>query len=166
MLEIQYPRGACVASAVSVTLDPMIAVEDTLSITMRAAAGALGLVIALVGCSSPDEAGSGCVDVSLACQPIVSPPTFDALYKNVFSPMCASAGCHGAGFSGGLDMRTVDSAFQGLSARSRPDAVGCSTLVRRVEASESTFRMPLGPTPLSEPQRCAIRQWIANGAKR
>jgi hypothetical protein len=116
-----------------------------------------------IGCGSSEDE---CVDARLDCKPIVSPPTFDSIYANVLSPSCVSPHCHGEGFAAGLDMRTVDQAFEGLSRRSRPDSVGCSVLVRRIESSDPEVRMPRGPTGLSEPQRCAIRQWIANGAHR
>jgi hypothetical protein len=130
----------------------------------------VGAVVLGAACSSSnnEDENAKCVVVSLDCQPIVSPPTFDALYKNIFQPSCASGSgaCHGDAVSAGLDMRTIESAFNGLSMRVKPDDVGCSTLEKRVESSSSTFRMPPGPTPLSDAQRCAIRQWIANGAAR
>jgi hypothetical protein len=125
------------------------------------------LVATVLACASAQD-GAACVDVKLDCMPIVSPPTFSAIYANIFSPSCAlgTGSCHGPAVSAGLDMRTEDSAYQGLSTRSRPDSVGCSLVLRRVESTDESFRMPPGPTPLSEPQRCAIRQWIANGAHR
>lgn len=127
------------------------------------------MLVVAAGCSSSDEDDTNkCVDVSLDCQPIVSPPTFDAIYANVFKPSCATGTgkCHGAAASKGLDMQTVDSAFDGISKRVSPDNVGCSLVLKRVESQNASFRMPPGNTPLSEPQRCAIRQWIANGAQR
>jgi hypothetical protein len=136
-------------------------------------AGASALVAAALlaqACGSTDDGGDApaCVEAPLDCQPIVSPPTFDAIYANVLQPSCASGTgtCHGGSAAGGLDMSNVEAAFAGVSRRSSPDSVGCSLVLRRLEATESSFRMPPGPTPLSEPQRCAIRQWIANGAKR
>jgi hypothetical protein len=129
--------------------------------------GSIALASACSSSNDEDE-NAKCVVVSLDCQPIVSPPTFAALYENIFQPSCASGSgaCHGDAVSAGLDMRTIDSAFTGLSMRVKPADVGCSTLEKRVESARSTFRMPPGPTPLSDAQRCAIRQWIANGAAR
>lgn len=129
------------------------------------------LVVALVltgGCSSTeDPAPLPCVEVTTQCMPIVSPPTFDALYTNIFSGGCATTGrCHGPAVAGGLDMRTADAAYAGLSKRVKPESLGCSLLVQRVESNDMNIRMPPGQMPLSEPQRCAIRQWIANGAQR
>jgi hypothetical protein len=138
---------------------------------VSALAGMVLVTLATEACGEADGSSASsraCVDVSLECQPIVSPPTFDAIYANVLQPSCASGTgtCHGGAAAGGLDMSNVESAFQGLSRRARADAVGCSLVVQRLEASESSFRMPPGPTPLSEPQRCAVRQWIASGASR
>jgi hypothetical protein len=136
----------------------------------------VSLVVALLvpvvfvapACGPGEDPNDKCVTVSLDCKPIVSPPTFDALYTNIFHPSCAlgTGSCHGDAVSAGLDMRTIDSAYAGLSKRVSPSSVGCSLLEKRVESSASDFRMPPGSTPLSEPQRCAIRQWIANGAAR
>lgn len=120
------------------------------------------------GTSGASGASGGCMDAPLDCKPIVAPPTFDAIYANVLAPSCASGAgqCHGSAASAGLDLRTADSAFEGLSRRVEPGSAGCSLLVRRVESPSSSFRMPPGPTPLGEAERCAIRQWIADGAKR
>jgi hypothetical protein len=63
-------------------------------------------------------------------------------------------------------METADVAFEGLSARVSPGDISCGALIQRLESSDPARRMPPGPTPLTEPQRCAIRQWIANGAER
>jgi hypothetical protein len=118
---------------------------------------------------SPDapSEGEACVEVSAECNPIVSPPTFDAIYSNILHGSCASGAgaCHGRG-AGGLSMDTADAAFEGLSARLTPGDISCSPLVQRIESTDPVRRMPPGPTPLTEPQRCAIRQWIANGAER
>lgn len=124
--------------------------------------------LVIMGCSSSEPAEAlPCVEVTTACQPIVNPPTFDALYSNVFSKSCAvTSGCHGPAFAGGLDMRTADAAHAGLSKRVKPESLGCSLLLQRVESSNENVRMPPGPNPLTEPQRCAIRQWVANGAQR
>lgn len=118
--------------------------------------------------SNDSDEEQPCVAARLDCQPIVSPPTFDALYTNIFKGSCATGtgSCHGSARAGGLDMQTADSAYAGLSARSQPTDVGCSLLLKRVESTKSSFRMPPGSASLSEPQLCAIRQWIANGAKR
>jgi hypothetical protein len=146
------------------------------SFVCRAATSALlvsGLAAAFLlvpSCAPSDDSNEGeaCVTARLDCQPIVSPPTFDALYANIFKTSCAAGtgSCHGSARAGGLDMETVDAAYAGLSARSQPSDVGCSLLLKRVESTKSSYRMPPGSAPLSEPQLCAIRQWIANGAKR
>ena len=130
---------------------------------LRACLG--GSLVAAVGglltssCASDDEAA--CSTETLDCAPIVSPPTFDAIYKNILAPSCASGNgvCHGnGGTAGRLDMNTVESAFQGLSSRVDPTNYACSTLIKRIDSPRASYRMPPGPTPLTAAQRCAIRQ--------
>ena len=127
----------------------------------------VGFVLFACGCSSENGATElPCVEAKLDCAPVVSPPTFDKLYANVFKPQCAAAGCHGAAVRGGLDMQTEDVAHRALAARAKAEPIGCSTLLKRIEAKDANLRMPPGSMPLSEPQLCAVRQWVANGAQR
>lgn len=134
---------------------------------MRPALPAL-LVIACAACSpsSSDAAPIACVTVNLDCRPLVSPPTFDAIYENILQPTCAGGGgpCHNSG-AGNLDMQSADVAYAALVTRVDPTDVGCSTLAKRLETTDDALRMPPG-TKLSEPQLCAIRQWMAGGAAR
>lgn len=149
---------------------PLASAEIVRRASVALALLALSSALIVPACSSADEENESdrCVTADLDCTPIVSPPTFDALYANIFKSSCATGtgSCHGPAKSNGLDMQTIDSAYAGLSQRVSPDSVGCSLLEKRVESGSSDFRMPPGPTPLSEPQRCAIRQWIAAGAQR
>ena len=127
----------------------------------------LPLLLSLAACSSSEDPPSvACVEVNLDCKPLVSPPTFEAVYTNILKPTCAAGNgpCHNAG-AGGLDMATIDVAFSSLASRVDPSNVGCSTLAKRLETKDSAYRMPPGAT-LSEPQLCAVRQWMANGAAR
>jgi hypothetical protein len=126
----------------------------------------LGSAALAFACSSEPDLPR-CIEVSTECSSVVSPPTFDAIYDNVLRPSCATGtgSCHNRG-AGGLDMRSADAAFDGLKSRVTPGDPSCSVLNVRLEASDSSRRMPPGPTPLSEAQRCAVRQWIANGAER
>jgi hypothetical protein len=128
----------------------------------------LSSVIALSACTA-DPKEHPCANVTLDCRPTYDPPTFAVLYKGIFKPTCASVPgtCHTSQrISGGLDMSTEDKAFEGLSKRVQPENLGCSLLTRKIESDDPDWRMPLGDTPLSEPNRCAIRKWIANGAQR
>jgi hypothetical protein len=127
----------------------------------------IGLVaFCFVACSSTSD-DLPCVNVSTDCQPVVT-PTFEAIHTNILRQSCATGTgrCHNESAAANLDMRNIDTAYGGLRSRVDPANLSCSLLIRRIEAAESGVRMPPGPTPLTEQQRCAIRQWIKNGAQR
>lgn len=142
------------------------------SIPLRALLGA-GLLVLSSGCSSPDPA-PGCVEgLDLACAPLYS-PTFDNVFTRTLQPTCAQAGasCHAAeGKQGGLAFDDPDSAYAELVGSASKQGVvvpgdpSCSALVERLETAEASRRMPPG-NPLSAAERCAIVQWIHDGAKR
>lgn len=143
---------------------------------MAAAAAALYLVLA-AACSS-DDTGQvpSCVeDLDLACQPLVSPPTFQAVYDTTLQPTCASGRgtCHSAdGAMGGLVFDDPDTAYGlllgegGARARVVPGDPACSLVVERLESQDRDFRMPPGNDSLPAPEICTIVQWISQGANR
>jgi hypothetical protein len=111
--------------------------------------------------------------LSLACQPIVDPPTYQAVFDQIFHPTCAagSGTCHTPDFAPkGLIFADADQAYQLLltspSPRVLPKNPSCSLLMIRLESSDPSYRMPPGPTGLLPSQLCAIAQWIEQGAKR
>lgn len=122
----------------------------------------------------PADAGVACVaNLSTNCMPLYAPPTFGTLYANLFHPTCAQGigTCHTSDAQmGGLVFEDQATAYalllgtQGGRARVLPGNPACSLLEERLESNDSHFRMPPGPTPLSEPARCAVAQWIAQGA--
>ena len=108
--------------------------------------------------------------------PVMIGPTLDEIQAGIFSPTCATAGCHaGATASAGLDLSDADTSHaalvgmpssQGtlLVAPTLPDD---SYLVHKIEGNQAAGqRMPLGAAPLSQPEIDAIRQWITDGANR
>jgi len=129
------------------------------------------LVIFAVGCGSdPTES---CVDSldTKACKPLYD-PTFDNVYSHTLAKTCALSGssCHAPeGGAGGLVFDTADAAFEALTGGKEPRAIAgdaaCSPLVERIESTDEGVQMPPG-SPLSDPERCAIEQWIQDGAKR
>ena len=125
---------------------------------------ALGL-IALIACGADDV----CVeDLDLACTPLYE-PTFDEVYANTLKPTCGISGssCHAAeGNKGGYTFDDPDDSYEQLidSAVFAQDAA-CSPLITRLEAEDPADAMPPGQ-PLAEAERCAIRQWVDNGAER
>ena len=117
--------------------------------------------LAGAGCSGDD-----CVEVPETCTPQYE-PTFDAVYANTLSASCALGGCHG-GTSTTSDLSmgsTADEAYAALSAGYvEPGDPGCSLVVAHLEPG-GLGDMPPGDV-LSEEERCAVRTWIAEGAKR
>jgi len=108
--------------------------------------------------------------------PVMIGATLDEIQAGIFSPSCATAGCHtGATASAGLDLSDADTSHaalvnmpssQGtlLVAPTLPDD---SYLVHKIEGSQTAGqRMPFGAAPLSQPEIDAIRQWITDGADR
>jgi hypothetical protein len=100
---------------------------------------------------------------------------YDAFFDNVLSPTCASGGtaCHGEdGGQNGLFLFDRNEAYDYLigdadgRARVIADDPECSLLMQRIESDDDEFRMPPGPTPLSDAVRCSIVTWIAQGAER
>jgi hypothetical protein len=140
--------------------------------------GLLVAVLAVVPAAAcgPDADALHCVDdLSLDCQPLHDPPTFDAIFDGTLHPTCASG--HGTCHSGdaakaGLVFEDPDDAYAALlgtaggRARAIPGDPACSLLVERLSTSNERLRMPPGPTPLSGPELCTIVLWIADGAER
>jgi hypothetical protein len=145
---------------------------------MRRISGWIALCVAGTACNGEDPATEpACLDgtLDLDCQPLF-PPTYDRIFLNVLQPTCASAGvaCHGTnGRKGGLVFEDQDEAFamllgqSGHPARVRPGEPECSKLLVKLESVGEEWQMPPPPSaPLNEDRRCAIRQWIADGALR
>jgi hypothetical protein len=110
------------------------------------------------------------VDVD-ACTPLY-PAEFPAIFQQVLSVTCASAGvsCHGdAGRMGGLVFVDQAASYDLLlgrtdgKARVRPGDAACSEMMVRLDMPGHAWSMPPG-APLDERARCSIRRWIAGGA--
>ena len=119
------------------------------------------------GCSGDD---GSCIEVTADCAPLYQ-PTFDNVFSRTLQPTCGIAGasCHASeGAQGGIVFDTIDQSYQLIvTDRALVDTtdIGCSDLLRRTESTDSSFVMPPGGQ-LSEAERCAIRQWVDNGAAR
>jgi hypothetical protein len=139
---------------------------------------AAGLGHAACGNSSAPgpDAGPACVTgLSADCKPLYDPPAYATIFSQILQPTCAQGvgTCHtGDAAKGGLIFQDADLAYSllmgtvGGRARVIPGDPSCSLLLIRLESSDPTFRMPPGPTPLLESERCDIVQWIAQGAAR
>jgi len=102
-------------------------------------------------------------------------PLFSSLQSRVFTPTCATAGCHvGAGAPQGLRLDAansyallVDMASSEVPSLQRvaPGRPGDSYLVQKLEGTAAAgARMPLGRPPLARATIDVIRQWITDGA--
>lgn len=122
------------------------------------------------------DAPPACLDaLELDCAPTFA-PTFERFFENQLSSTCGGAGtggsCHAEGGLGGLVLDDADAAHAALLDDGReggalvlPGDPECSPLMMRLESDDPMFVMPVGGK-LDEGARCAVRQWIANGAQR
>jgi hypothetical protein len=120
----------------------------------------------LTACPADDA----CIEVDVsACTPLYA-PTFDNVFSRTLEPTCGVAGssCHSAaGAKAGLVFEDADDAYDALlDGRVEPGDPGCSLIVRRLESSDRSFKMPPGSRVLDEGERCSIERWIATGAER
>ena len=124
----------------------------------------------LQGCSGGD--GSG---LPTDGPPPAIGPVFSDIQSEVFTPTCATAGCHaGAGAPQGL--RLEEASSYGLLVnvpssevpsvpRVQPGDPDGSYLVQKLEGTAAAgVRMPLGRPPLAQSTIDVIRQWIIDGA--
>jgi hypothetical protein len=142
--------------------------------------GALGRSLlccaTILGASGCGSSTPACVKTpSLDCSPLFAPPTYQAIFTQILEPNCATGmgTCHTPdGAKNGLVFADADAAYQLLlsppntSPRVLPGDPGCSLIMIRLESTDPNYRMPPGPTPLDPAARCAIAQWIAQGAPR
>jgi hypothetical protein len=111
-----------------------------------------------------------CITVEPACSPLYT-PTFDNVYDMTLKNGCGStlASCHsraGQAGAGGLSFEDAATAHAQLllSDRVKPGDAACSEMIVRVGSPGKDFEMPPG-APLSPAARCALVQWVENGAK-
>lgn len=141
---------------------------------MNARVGRWTLVaLLLAGCGAEESSLPCAARLDLACAPLYD-PTYDQIFTRTLHPTCAQPGssCHAAeGAKGGLVFDDADTAYALLlgqrDGRARVTAgdPACSLLVERLESTDKAVVMPPGGA-LSAAERCAVVQWIKNGAKR
>lgn len=106
-------------------------------------------------------------------------PTLASIQANVFTPTCATIGCHegpqGPGLPAGQDLSSAAASLASLVnvtsvrepplLRVEPGNSADSYLVHKIEGTQiAGSRMPLGGGPLPQPTIDAIRAWIDAGA--
>lgn len=127
------------------------------------------LLAVLAGC--PADPPPECKVVDTDCAPGYV-PTFANVYENQLKTGCGStkSNCHSeATRAGDLSFATEDAAYEGLLDPTRkrvvPGDPACSEMVVRTDSPGEDYQMPPGD-PLSGPQRCALIQWVLQGALR
>ena len=130
-----------------------------------AAAGLLRLG-GMSGCS---DMLPTCITLTPACRPLYS-PTFENVYNNTIAKKCGgdSASCHSLeGMRGGLVLTDRTTAFTALTSGDTGRAVAsdaaCSGVIVRISSAGHAWSMP-PEAPLGEAERCALEQWVQNGA--
>ncbi len=126
-------------------------------------------LLALSGCPAGDAAPRCTTPPPETCAPLYE-PTYEQLFTRTLAPSCALSGgsCHAAeGRQGGLAFVDADESYDLLVSTGsvRAGDPSCSELMVRVLATDPFERMPPGRA-LDPGAQCAIRTWIANGAKR
>ena len=105
--------------------------------------------------------------------------TLSSIQSNIFTPTCATAGCHSSGSVGGglvleagssfadlvgTDGQGVASSQQPAVKRVAPGDPDNSYLIMKLEGTAGS-RMPRGQAPLTAEEIAVIRQWITEGAR-
>ncbi|MBI2083060.1 MAG: hypothetical protein HYT76_05780 [Deltaproteobacteria bacterium] len=100
--------------------------------------------------------------------------TLSSIQTNIFTPTCATSGCHSDGSASAGLILTDGNSFSNLvnvtstedssQLRVKPGEPDNSYLVKKIEGNAGT-RMPRGSSPLSSSETQAIRDWISNGAE-
>lgn len=101
-------------------------------------------------------------------------PNFSEIQANIFTPSCATAGCHsGAGASAGMNLEAANSYTMLVGIASSQDAgiqrvnpgnPNASYLIQKLDGTAANgAQMPLGGI-LAQADIDVIRQWITDGA--
>jgi hypothetical protein len=138
------------------------------------------LFLSLLACNGDSDGGAGmsgagaCLPpLDLECTPSYG-PTFDEFFSRRIEQTCGAGGvsCHGPTGNKGnliLDPDDPDAAYDALLDPDHglviPGDPECSLMIKRIESEDPDFVMPVRQ-PLMPGERCAIRQWVANGAER
>ncbi len=171
-------------------LTGVVLADDTYRITLRGNgasvimdldANALDGEFAGVFPSGNGAAGEDFRSEFTVSSPVVIGPTLDQIQAVVFTPSCATVGCHTAvAPAGGLDLSSADASFMGMVGVPSVQEVATllvaagdpngSYLIRKLEDNNivaGTAVMPPPPQPVLDPAVIAeIRQWISDGALR
>jgi len=129
----------------------------------------------LVGCllvggaACPGDPPPACITVDTSCAPGYV-PTFQNVYANTIKASCGTtnSSCHSAsGRAGGLSFADEQTAYDQLMVGGRVKAfdAACSEMIVRTSSPGEDYQMPPGDA-LDPPARCALIQWVHQGAMR
>lgn len=131
----------------------------------------LALPATLAAC--PSEPPPECIAPEHAIDESCAPgyvPTFTNVYNNTIQKGCGSdkSSCHNASnHAGGLSFADQDTAYEQLLApgqkRVIPGDPACSEMIVRTSSPGEDYQMPPGDA-LTAPARCALVQWVLQGA--
>jgi hypothetical protein len=181
--------GANPRSAVF-SLSGIVLVDDTYRIRLPGTGASIIMDLdanALDGeFSGAFPSGNGVAGGDFAAQftmmaPVVLGPTLDQIQAVIFTPSCATAGCHSAGSqAGGLSLADADASYadlvgqfsnavgQDMSILVAPNDPDNSYLIMKMEnaGSISGDRMPPVGAAIPQADINQVRLWITNGALR
>ncbi len=98
--------------------------------------------------------------------------SFSSIQDNIFTPSCATSGCHVSTYPNLSAGQAHSAIVNGASSAGptqplvKPGDPDNSYLLLKMTGAPSILgnRMPLGRSPLSDAQINAVRQWIERGA--
>jgi hypothetical protein len=121
----------------------------------------------------PSEPPPECIAPSHAIDESCAPgyvPNFTNVYKNTIQMGCGStkSSCHSAaGHAGNMSFADPDTAYEQLlragQNRVIPGDPACSEMIVRTNSPGEDYQMPPGDA-LTAPERCALVQWVLQGA--
>lgn len=121
-------------------------------------------LVAIGGCSGSGGDADCPIPLPADCEPLYE-PVFEEIHARTIERSCALSGCHAAdSVQGGLDLEGEQQAWAALVDEGRvvPGDPECSDLMKHLHGVGAPL-MPPG-RPLSDAERCAVQQWIADGA--
>lgn len=135
----------------------------------------LPLLVTIAGCSGGSGGGGNTNPPPPPPPPPAFNPVFSEIQDQVFTPNCATAGCHqGASAPQGLRLDDVnsyallvdvDSNEVAAIKRVAPGDPDNSYLIQKLEGTAAVGQqMPVGSAPLAQSRIDVIRQWITDGA--
>jgi hypothetical protein len=123
------------------------------------------------GCPGEDPPLECNTQITATCAPLYT-PTFDNVYNMTLRPHCGSGAisCHSDdGNAGDMSFATIDQAYAELlevgADRVIPGDLACSIMLIRTHSTNGDIKMPPGSS-LPAAEKCALVQWVAQGALR